>query len=140
MFLSIKFIERSYGDNLYRLSYILEDTDFTLNLNVPIERAIYDNRGDASIIPSGLIFAYSKLEKNIPKNLALFYSQSLRDVSRQEQLSFMNIDKVWTDTYFPEIKYGKKYYQCAINQLDILKFTGKFKNAKHIPEPILQED
>lgn len=133
MFISISFSEKKkLTDDLYQLAYVLEDTTGSAQISLPIESHIYDSRGDASVIPSGLIHVYSKWKQNVPRNLAMFYSQTFSSIpNKKEQLSFMMIDKIWTDTYCPELEYGKKYYNCTVNQLDVLRYTGYSTYFKH---------
>lgn len=120
-----------YESKLYKLNYLLEDDEFVMKINVPIEQDIYEQRGDASVIPSGLITTYSKWGRSVPKNLALFYSKNMPpDMPIEDILPFMAIDVAWTDEFFPSCEYGKKYAKCTINQLKLLQFTGKNKHAQ----------
>lgn len=137
MFKSITFKERQSNNDSYRLIYILEDTKRIVKLNVPIEKYIYDNRGDASIIPSGIISMYSEWKENVPKNLAFFYHTMLGHLPITEQNKLLYVDREWTDAYFPSIEYGKKYFKCTINQMLILKYTGTKSDAKPIPGTVL---
>jgi len=123
--------------NSYILLYTLEDTEFTIALNVPIETHIYDNRGDASIITSGLISIYQQYKKNVPKNLALFYTKSGGHLPIPEQNKLLHLDRLWTDQYFPDLEYSKKYFKCMINQMNVLHYTGVANNAQPITRPIL---
>lgn len=143
MFISIKLISDylDYESSMYELNYLLEDDDFVMKIHVPIERDIYEQREDASVIPSGLISTYKYWGKNIPKNLALFYAKTFSDsVSREEKEKIMIADMVWTDEFFPECEFGKKYFKCTMNQLKLLDFTGKAKDAKPISGTVLQEN
>jgi len=127
MFSSISFNDKvSTHDGLFILTYLLEDTEFTVKLDVSIEPEIYNNRGDASIIPSGLINFYTQRHKNIPKNLALFYNSTLSHIPVFERKNIIKLDQLWSDTYFPYIQY-KKYYNCVCNQLYVMNFSGKYK-------------
>jgi len=127
MFTSIAFEGQSKEkDGLIDLTYLLEDTTSTIRLTVPVELDIYRNRGDASIIPSGLISIYKHLNQSIPKNLALFYAYSMpKNLPIKAQLELIKIDQIWTDLYFPTVQY-KQYYKCVCNQLNMVRF-GKSK-------------
>jgi hypothetical protein len=139
MFMSISCTGREvdYKTKSYILLYTLEDTEFTIALNVPIETHIYDNRGDASIIPSGLTSIYQKYKKNVPKNLALFYTKTGSNLPIPEQNKLLHLDRLWTDKYFPDLEYSKKYFRCIINQMNVLHYTGVTNNAQPVTRPIL---
>ncbi len=131
MFISLRFEDLiNDPDNtfMYQLTYLLEDTTATTRLCVPIEKTIYNNRGEASIIPSGLIDTYRKWNQNVPKNLALFYNSTLVNVPIKEKHRLVAKDMLWTDLYFPYVEY-RKYYRCVLNQLSVVSFAGKRHNA-----------
>lgn len=140
MFISINFLGRDVDkdhEDCYRLMYILEDTDFTFRLNVPIEKHIYDGRGDASVIPSGLVCIYEKYKQNVPKNVALFYKNMIGSMPIAEQNKLLYTDRMWTDAYFPSLEYSKKYFQCVLNQMKILNYTGVMRHEKLVARTIL---
>lgn len=123
---------------MYKMSYLLEDDDFVMKIHVPIEPEIYNQRGDASLIPSGLITTYKKWERNVPKNLALFYATSLPPtMPLEEKAEFVTIDATWTDEFFPACEYRTKYLKCTLNQLKLLNFAGKTNNAKPVARAVL---
>ncbi len=134
MFISIAFTERiNDPDNkMYQLLYVLEDTEFTVKLNISIQKSIYDNRGDTSIIPSGIISTYQGWKQNVPKNLAIFYVKSIGHLPVLEQNKLLYNDRVWTDEHFSQLEYTKKYFKCMVNQMKIFKYTGIPINAQHI--------
>jgi hypothetical protein len=143
MFISIKLLQDKvdYEAGMVSLSYLLEDDDFVMRMVVEVEREIYEERDEASIIPSGLISIYSQWGKNVSKNLALFYTKSFPpDLPFNNQKSCIEIDKNWTDLYFPYCNYGEKYYRCVLNQLKILKYTGRATYAQLITRTVLQEN
>lgn len=138
MFVSISFVEKvsEQDSQLYRLVYLLEDSTYTVKLNVPIEKDIYDSRGNASIIPSGLISIYQEWQENVPKNLATFYVRMIGHLPIPEQNKLLHIDRKWTEDYFPDLEYTKKYFRCVVNQMKSLKYTG-IPNAKPIIRAVL---
>lgn len=134
MFLSIKLIDmqNDWENHQYKIFYLLEDTEFVIKLASSIEKDRYDFRGKASIIPSGLICCYEEREKNVPKNLALFYANMLGHIPSSAVKEYMQIDRIWTDKNYPTLQYSEKYFKCVVNQLDVLYYTGKARNAKFI--------
>jgi len=126
MFQSIKYIDNiaDYKTKMYHLFYMLEDTEFTVKLDIPIEMQIYGGRGDASVIPSGLLWFYKSNNKEVAKNLALFYL-SMR-CPLNVRYNFIEADRAWTNTHFPNAQYNK-YYNCIRNQVQIMNFGGKYK-------------
>lgn len=132
MFISVKFLDNQLANDIYQLSFLLEDTEVTAKIHVPIEKDIYDTRGDASVIPSGLIAFYKSRNQNVAKNLALFYSTLPYNKHTAAQMArqFVAIDAMWSDIYFPEAQFSTKYTQCTLNQLDTMIYTGMFNQLQ----------
>lgn len=130
MFNKVKLLREEF-DNNYNYTeaiYLVEDTEFMQEISLTVDNNIYANRGKSSIIPSGIIATYSQLNKNVPINLALFYIKS--GVTCNNKYSYyLKLDCEWTDAYFPNLEYGKKYYKCMLNQLKTIEYTGKFNRA-----------
>lgn len=122
MFQSIQFIGSDKKKGICQITYQINDSNFISEITVPISQYIYDSRGDASIIPSGLIYYYEAQNLDVAKNLALFYDYSLGRIPSYVQRDQVNIDKEWTDKYFPNMRFGKRYFQCVLNQLDALRY------------------
>jgi hypothetical protein len=122
MFQSITFVDQKvdYKKYVYNFEYSLLDTDFTAKLNLTIPIDTYDTREEASAIPGAFITAYAD-RNDVPRNLALFYALSSRHL--QQTKRHMEIDRIWTDTNFPQFEYGTKYYNCMVNQFDKIHFT-----------------
>ena len=124
MFIKIintNFVRSAVEENAINIEYMLYDTHFTTMLNLPISLDAYQSKGEASIIPSGLIDVYSKENENVAANLALFYMTYEKGLNCEQ---YVTIDKIWTDKYFPHLNFGSKYYECTLNQIKKLKYSN----------------
>lgn len=124
MFYSIKVLGLKVKNYTYITSYEIIDTEFTVELQSVVAVDVYDLRGEASLIPSGLITLYEGMGKSVPLNLARFYLSSTGHMPREQQRRFITIDQCWTDANFPDLLFGPKYYPCTLNQLDKMRFVG----------------
>jgi len=135
MHFTYKEFKTNRDKHLFTFTYILHDSEFTAQLALSINIDIYASRGDASLLPSGIISTYSqhlKSQKEIATNLALFYKYSTPENLNFEKIKkFVSIDKDWTDMYFPNLKFGEKYYRCTLNQINKINYTGA-PYAKHL--------
>jgi hypothetical protein len=89
---------------------ILYDTSFVQEFV-----AVKHNGAFAYIIPE-----YEKRRQNVPRNLALCYKWLLNNTSFIS-LDALKIDREQMDLLFPHLNYGKKYYNCVVNQCRMLK-------------------
>lgn len=79
--------------------------------------AFKNNGAFAYIIPE-----YEKRRHNVPRNLALCYKWLLAEQGRLTlMLDALRVDRDQMDLLFPHLNYGKKYYNCVVNQCRMLK-------------------
>lgn len=121
------------GTKCHRYLYLLEDTDFTVKLNLPIETDVYANRGKASIIPSGLAHLYSREQLNVPANLAMWYCSTIGQtrikrnpaISRAQLAVHLVNDSTWTELEMPRCSFTQ-HVPCINNWIDRLFWTQRF--------------
>lgn len=124
------------------LSYTLQDSDFTAELDLILPNDAYVHRGLASIIPSALISAYTERElsdNKIAKNLARFYYSTGNEYSDSSVLKFLQTDCEWTERWMPQYKFEKNYLNCTWRQFKTIRYTG-YSNAPGLPRAVLPMD
>jgi hypothetical protein len=106
--------------------YTISDTKFTSStIKSRYIRSVYV--GEINYERT-IIETYSARKFNVPANLALFYLEQLCRRRNRKGDFLKNYITTWCDEidlYFPELEYGKRYYDCVVRHIRQLQFGRK---------------
>jgi hypothetical protein len=125
MFLRIKFLVRAGG----RYAYEIVDSRLPPQTIDIVGAKILTTRDleQAAFTTTAVISFYQNYyPKEVARNVALFYKwwNEVNILIRTHKVrKEPDIECKWIDTYYPNLEYGKRYYNCVKNQITVLNFV-----------------
>ena len=102
---------------------MIEDSDFKSTIEILI--SVYCTEGTTSEM-AAIVSEYTKRKLPVNKNIAQYcgFKHHVLNLTNKFSLKILENSLSALDIYYPQLNFGIKNYNCIINELEKMKWSG----------------